>query len=55
MSSTITLEPDARLYKGETPVVSIDCEMVMCSSKYIETHELARISIVNYNGHVLMD
>ena len=36
----------------ETPIVSIDCEMVevnRCSDA------LARVSIVNYNGEVLMD
>lgn len=43
------------MHKGETPIVAIDCEMVMCTKNGIQTHELARVSIVNYNGHILMD
>ena len=38
--------------KTETPFVALDCEMVE-----IDGFEdgLARVSIVNYNGHVLLD
>lgn len=38
--------------KGETPIVSIDCEMVEVD-KFSDG--LARVSIVNYNGHILYD
>lgn len=50
-------------YKGITPIIAIDCEMVLCKNSnpnirdkanfYI--HEVARVSITNYNGHVLYD
>lgn len=45
------LNPEDSMFKGITPVVSLDCEMVKCGDE----SELARISIINYNGHVLMD
>jgi len=38
--------------KGETPVVAVDCEMVE-TDRWGEG--LARCSIVNANGHILMD
>lgn len=43
--------PRPEEYKNETPVVAIDCEMVDCSGKKC----LARFTLVNYNGHILMD
>lgn len=46
-------------FKRETPIVAIDCEMVQCfngpNKDSIPTQELARVSIVNFNGHVLID
>ena len=36
----------------ETPIVAIDCEMVEVDRS---ADALARVSIVNYNGHVLYD
>ncbi|TNV83849.1 hypothetical protein FGO68_gene11969 [Halteria grandinella] len=44
--------PRPEAFKGETPIVAVDCEMVevdRCSDA------LARVSIVNYNGQVLYD
>ena len=38
--------------RGATPVVALDCEMVGVEGNL---DALARVSIVNYNGHVLMD
>ena len=38
--------------RGPTPIVAIDCEMVQVENVF---NALARISIVNYNGHVLLD
>ncbi len=36
--------------------MALDCEMVLCADKYGgNRHELARLSIVNYNGHSLFD
>eukprot|EP00347_Sterkiella_histriomuscorum_P019580 403341087 len=45
-------KPQHTTFKGDTPLVSIDCEMVEVD-KFSEG--LARVSIVNYNGHVLYD
>ena len=44
--------PKPHLFRGETPVVALDCEMVGVNGS---DDALARVSIVNYNGHVLMD
>ncbi|CDW84774.1 interferon-stimulated gene 20 kda protein [Stylonychia lemnae] len=44
--------PLANAFKGDTPIVSIDCEMVEVD-KFSDG--LARVSIVNYNGHILYD
>lgn len=44
--------PKPNTHRGETPVVALDCEMVGVE---INQDALARVSIVNYNGHVLMD
>lgn len=38
--------------KGDTPIVGLDCEMVEVDDT---SDGLARVSIVNYNGHILMD
>ena len=48
----ISLNPDSKSYSKETPIVAIDCEMVICED---QQYHLARISIVNYNRHVLFD
>lgn len=45
------LQPEKSEFGGITPIVGLDCEMVQCG----DNHELARVSIVNYNGKVLMD
>jgi len=47
-----SLQPESNTFKGITPIVALDCEMVMVAGNI---HELARCSIVNYNGHVLFD
>ena len=44
--------PKPNLNRGPTPVVALDCEMVGVEGNL---DALARVSIVNYNGHVLMD
>ena len=44
--------PRPNLHRGETPVVAVDCEMVGVDGNQ---DALARVSIVNYNGHVIMD
>ena len=44
--------PKPNLHRGPTPVVALDCEMVGVEGNL---DALARVSIVNYNGHVLMD
>jgi RNA exonuclease 4 len=44
--------PSQSTFKGETPIVSVDCEMVGVNKTQ---DALARVSIVNYNGHVLYD
>jgi RNA exonuclease 4 len=45
-------KPDQFAFKGETPVVAVDCEMVEVDRW---SEGLARCSIVNYHGVVLMD
>ena len=45
-------KPSDKSFKGVTAVVAIDCEMVEVD-RWGEG--LARVSIVNYHGHVLMD
>lgn len=47
-----TLLPDPKDHQKETPVIAIDCEMVICED---QQRHLARVSIVNYNRHVLFD
>ena len=47
-----TLIPTDGTFKGETPVLALDCEMVACTDG--QKH-LARVTIVNYNRHVLFD
>ena len=44
--------PKPNSHRGPTPVVALDCEMVGVEGNL---DALARVSIVNYNGHVLMD
>jgi len=39
-------------FRGKTPLISIDCEMVEVTGC---KKEIARLSIVNYNQHVLFD
>lgn len=48
----ITLNPEDKSFSGETPIVSIDCEMVLCEDS---NRHVARVSIVNYNRHILLD
>lgn len=38
--------------RGETDIVGLDCEMVEVEGR---NEALARVSVVNYYGHVLMD
>ena len=45
-------KPSEKSFKGETSRVAIDCEMVEVD-RWGEG--LARVSIVNYHGHILMD
>jgi RNA exonuclease 4 len=47
-----TFNPNPAMSKLETPVIALDCEMVEINGC---SDGLARISVVNYNGHVLMD
>jgi len=47
-----SLNPPQDSFNGITPIVAIDCEMVMVEGN---RHEVARISIVNYHNHVLFD
>lgn len=47
-----SLTSEEKVFKGETPIIAIDCEMVLCADT--QKH-LARISIVNYNRVVLLD
>lgn len=49
---TEVFNPSLRTFKGETPYVAVDCEMVGVENN---NDALARVSIVNYNGHVLYD
>ena len=49
------MKPIANTFKGHTPTVAIDCEMVLCKTDVGERHEIARVSIVNYNGYTLYD
>lgn len=50
------MTPDPKSFKGDTPIVAIDCEMILCEDRDAgQKKMLARISIVNYNGHVLLD
>lgn len=51
-SALQSLTPEDKNFQGETPIVAIDCEMVLCTDT--QKH-LARLSIVNYNRVVLMD
>jgi hypothetical protein len=44
--------PTPSSFKGETSVVAVDCEMVE-TDRFGEG--LARVSIVNYNGNILLD
>ena len=46
------MTPLKNSYKHATPIVAIDCEMVLCEGNVLK---LGRCSIVNYNGHVLFD
>ena len=48
----VTLLPDTGTFKEATPILSIDCEMVICNDG--EKH-LARLTIVNFNRHVVFD
>ena len=50
--SDAVFSPRPHLFRGETPVVALDCEMVGVNGS---EDALARVSIVNYNGHVLLD
>jgi len=47
-----TLEPALDTPKGPTPIMALDCEMVIVDRTNLE---LARCSIVNYYGNVLLD
>lgn len=44
--------PTETTFKGETKVIALDCEMVEVNGG---KDGLARISVVNYYGHVIMD
>eukprot|EP00331_Platyophrya_macrostoma_P014435 CAMPEP_0176413778 /NCGR_PEP_ID=MMETSP0127-20121128/4889_1 /TAXON_ID=938130 /ORGANISM="Platyophrya macrostoma, Strain WH" /LENGTH=390 /DNA_ID=CAMNT_0017793599 /DNA_START=48 /DNA_END=1220 /DNA_ORIENTATION=+ len=46
------LNPPQDSYTGVTPVIALDCEMVKVEEN---ESEVARITIVNYNNHVLFD
>lgn len=55
------MQEAVKIYCSETPVVSIDCEMVEVDkvsdavARYKSSLKLSRVSIVNYNGHVIYD
>ena len=49
------MKPLSNTFKGATPTIAIDCEMVLCKTEFGDRHEIARVSIVNYNGHTLYD
>lgn len=51
-SKLTSLTPEDKTFKGETTIVAIDCEMVLCTDT--QKH-LARLTIVNYNRVVLID
>lgn len=51
----MSLKPIEGTFKGVTPSVAIDCEMVMCETPQGQKHQIARVSIVNYNGYTLYD
>lgn len=44
-------QPSQTSFKGATPAVAVDCEMVQT----LGGDALARVSIVNYNGHTIYD
>lgn len=44
--------PDQKTFKNDTPIVSIDCEMIIGSDN--QKH-IAWISIVNFSRHILFD
>lgn len=44
--------PEETAFKGITPIVALDCEMVICEDGQ---RHLARVTIVNYNRVVLLD
>jgi hypothetical protein len=48
----ITLVPEDITFKFETPIVAIDCEFVIGENGL---KELARVTLVNFNRHVLFD
>jgi DNA polymerase III epsilon subunit-like protein len=48
----LIFKPPLGAFKGPTPTVAIDCEMVQTEGN---RNALARASIVNYNGHVVYD
>ena len=48
----ISLVPLPKTHKLSTPIIAIDCEMVVCTDS--QKH-LARLSIVNFNRHTLFD
>lgn len=48
----LSLLPESETYKKETPILALDCEMVICEDNQ---RHLARLSIVNYNRHVIFD
>lgn len=40
----------------ESPYIALDCEMVLCKNEDGEFfHELARVSIVDYENYVIID
>ena len=49
--------PSENVSRGKTEVVALDCEMVgvVGDLNKGEVSALARLTIVNYHGHVLMD
>ena len=49
--------PSENVSRGKTEVVALDCEMVgvVGDKNNGEVSALARLTIVNYHGHVLMD
>ena len=48
----LSLLPETDTYKKETPILALDCEMVICEDNQ---RHLARLSIVNFNRHVIFD